>query len=296
MVRGESTQMSGRAILAASVLATASAVVYAQNIAPRHSVFEVPLGGSIEQVEQMGATRGYTSQARSTACQESELCKSEANLENLPGTNFLNHAWGWRIFPDRRESFRFVFTAPPNESRVWSAGSDLEFGTWMQPSAAAPLLRDVLQELNGRYGRPGAAFGDGGAQLRPGAQPAEYWWVWDSNRNPVTWGPGNPATSAIRRTCYTALLQTASYPGRSLTGSGNATVTNPKPFLLARQGNCAVAVRVEIGQTRGLVHRISIRMVDFKTGHDALYATTRHISRMRSDANQRRSQSNRPDF
>ena len=105
-----------------------------------------------------------------------------------------------------------------------------------------------------------------------------------------------PWTDVSRRTCYPAFGQTAVYPGWGAGGSGNMAATDPRPFQLARQGNCARAVRVNIGHVRGLAYNISIRMVDFKAGHDANYATTRHISALRAGANAERSARNKPDF
>lgn len=280
----------------AMLLLATSVVAAAQNTPPTYAIFDVPLKGLLADIDRMAAQRGYRQQARPTHCEDRELCKNISNLENISGTDFVNQVWGWRSFPDRQESFRFVFTAPPNEGRIWSAGMDQEFGTWSQPSSAAPLLRDVVQELIGRYGPPAATFGDGGRQLQPGEQPWQYWWIWDARGSPVSWGPQRRGAWNVRSPCYTALAQTATYPGRALSGSGNASVTSPAPFRLAREGNCAVAVRAEIGQTRRLVHKLSIRMVDFQAGHDALFATTRHISTLRGSANRDRSERNRPDF
>jgi hypothetical protein len=277
-------------------LLASSTVALAQDSPRTYAVFDVPLKGSLANIDRMTAQRGYRQQARATICQEREVCKNISNLENIPGTDFLNQVWGWRAFPDRKESYRFVFTAPPKEGRIWSAGLDQEFGKWTQPSPAAPLLRDVVQELTARYGQPAATFGDGGRQLRSGEQPWQYWWIWDARGNPVPWGPQVRDAWHQRSPCYAALAKAATYPGTGLSGSGNASVTDPAPFRLARQGNCAVAVRVELGQTRGLVHKLSIRMVDFQGGHDALFSTTRHISALRSSANRDRSERNRPDF
>ncbi len=283
--------------LAAILVLLGSDAGITQETPPPFAVFEVPLGGTMADIDRMAAKRGYRPLSRPGYCPGQELCRNVSNLENLPKTDFINQIWGWRETADRKESFRFVFTAGPNEHRIWSAGSDQEFGKWFGPSAAAPLARDVLAALFDRYGRPAITYGPGGAILEGRSeQPVEYWWLWDAKGNPASWGPLKRGNTHLRSPCYGALLQAATTPGSGITGTGNASVTSPNTFRAAREGNCAVALRAEVYQAKGLVHKLSIRMVDFQRGHDANYATTRHISALRVGANAERSERNRPDF
>jgi len=280
-----------KAALLAGLLAVPIGAL-AQDARPPLAVFGAPLGGTIAQVEQMALSRGYRRQASAAYCRDGEICVRHANIEELPGTDFVNDIWGGRKLPDRTEGFNFRFVAPPNEARAWSIGSDQEFGDWYHPSSAAPLLTDVLAELQARFGMPAAQFGGGGAKLAAGGgqdQSRQLWWLWDDQGRPLHW------SDQMRATCYEALGSTAVSPGYMFGGITNAVV-NPKPFLLARQGNCAVAARAIYGQTRGLVYSLSIRIVDFRAGHDALFRTNQLLQDKRGQANQQRSTRNRPDF
>lgn len=84
--------------------------------------------------------------------------------------------------------------------------------------------------------------------------------------------------------------------GLTLRRNSNTAPVDPQPFLRARQGNCAYAVRADIGHTRGMVYSLSVRAVDFKASHDAQYRTPPVPARNRGEADSARSRRNRPDF
>lgn len=266
--------------------ALAAPVTLAQVPREPPAIFDVPLGGTEEQATAMARARGVLLQASPAYCLPNEYCLHRANIEALPGTEFLSNMWGGRRLADRTEHFAFAFTAPPNDHRIWSAGSDQTFGGTYRPSAAAPLLNDVLAELRRRFGEPVMLFDGGGGRLPQGQLPGVIWWLWDSGGRPVP----------FNRDCAIALEWGKVGPGGSAAQSRNDAATDPRTFVSARRGNCALAIKATIGQERGLVNSLSVRMVDFQAGHDALFHTTRFVQERRAEANQTRSRQNRPDF
>lgn len=258
---------------------------------PQLAVFGVPVGASMAEVKAMGKARGYRMEARPGYCSDAELCTRLVNIENLPGTEFISSIRGHRKFADREESFRFAFTARPGDMRVWSAGSDQRFGDRYRPSAAAPLLNDVLAELRQRFGEP-AVLLDGGGQLMSGSRRPlhKIYWLWDDKGRPVRW------TKAMWNTCVHAIGMAAVPPGSGHSSQDNPVGTDPRPFLLARQGGCAAAVSVELGHQKGLVHGLQVRVVDFRAGHDAQYHTNQLLKKLRAESSAVRSRQNRPDF
>lgn len=257
---------------------------------PELAVFGVPLGGTAANIDAMAVQRGIIGPALESDCRTGRICRHRVNIENLPGTEFVTTMWGNRRLADRMESFSFAFTAPPNDPRIWSAGSDQTFGDRYNPSAAAPLLNDVLAELRQRFGEPARMFAAGGAEVSRALPVGDIYWVWDAQGRRVPW------TKVSRDTCYHAISQAMVQSGNTVRADWNAAPVNPRPFLLARQGNCARVVRAEIGHARGLVHSLSVRMADFQAGHDAQFRTNQLLREKANDANRARSDRNRPDF
>lgn len=297
-VRAACLAMSGVALALAASPAAAQ-----RNPATEPSplaIFGVPLGGTLADVEAMAQSRGYRPHARPQYCNSGEYCLWRANVENFPGTEFLADLQGFVKDDQRVESFRFYFTAPPNEPRIWSAGLDQRFGDWFRPSAAAPLARDTLAAIRSRFGA--SSYEEGTlADTSNRGSGMEMIWFWDSAgrliRPPAMARHVWPRAAAEAwNNCQTAMAQAKVTPGDGLGGIHNIVATNPKPLVLARSGNCARGVRVEIGQTRGHMHRLHIRMIDFKAGHDALFHTTKLVNERRAASNQARSATNRPDF
>ncbi|MGR4889996.1 hypothetical protein ACIPPQ_03120 [Sphingopyxis sp. LARHCG72] len=262
--------------------------VSAQNSAgPSLAVFGVPLGGTAADVERMVGQRGFG--GFTDHCQAARICRYRVNIENLQGTEFFSTSWGFRRLADRTEAFSFAFTAPPNEHRIWSAGSDQSFGDWFNVSASAPILPDVLAELRKRFGEPVRTQGLEARRANAGNH-GQLWWLWDAEGRPVRW------TRETHQTCYLAMGKASVETGLTLHVNSNAAPVDPQPFLRARQGNCAYAVRADIGHTRGLVYSLSIRAVDFKAGHDAQYRTNQLLREKRGEGDSARSNRNRPDF
>ena len=257
---------------------------------PSLTVFGVPLGATAVDVERMAAQRGITGPTLAGDCRTGRICSYRVNIENLPGTEFVSTMWGNRRLPDRMESFSFAFTAPPNAPRIWSAGSDQTFGDRYTPSPAAPLLNDVLAELRQRFGEPARMFAAGGGEISRNLPVGQIYWIWDAQGRPVPW------TKVSRQTCYLAISQAMVETGNTVRASWNAAPVNPRPFVLARQGNCARVVRAEIGHARGLVYSLSVRMADFQAGHDAQFRTNQLLREKGGEADTARSARNRPDF
>lgn len=274
---------------AATVLALSLAAAAPQE-ASRFSIFDVPLGASATDIDAMAAVRGYQGRTPAGRCLQSYVCWHRITIEGLPGTEFMTTMWGERRLPERRESFSFAFAAPPNAHMVWASGSDQYFGAPQQPGPDAPLLSDVMNELNQRYGPPSQVYGAGGARLPQGSPPRMLWWVWDASGRPVRW------TDDMRETCYRAMSQSAVIHGGAAIADRNAAATDAGPLILARQGNCAKVVRVEIDHIRGLVQSLSVRMADFQAGHDAFVHTLRLVEAQRAVTNRNRSERNRPTF
>ena len=261
----------------------------------------IPIGADLASAESMLAARGYSRQTRPNYCDNGRFCEAPITIENLPGTRFVSALHGWRDQPGKEESFNFHMTAPPNEARVWAAGLEQRFGDWFQPSAAAPLASDILTEIRTRYGPSTYESGNLTDPSNRGSSLSMVW-VWDSNgglyRYPdvsrLRWPK---ALLETRDNCQVAFAKAAVPPGKGTGGgTGNAAAINPEPFLLARKGNCALMMEAELSQTRGKLHRLYIRIVDFRAGHDALFHTTRLVSEERGKADAQRSRSNRPDF
>lgn len=265
-------------------------VALAQAVRESPAIFNVPLGGTADQVYAMAEARGVRQQASPAYCLPDEYCLHHANIEALAGTEFLSNLWGGRRLADRTEHFSFAFTAPPNEHRIWSAGSDQTFGSSVNPSTAAPLLTDVFAQLRQRFGEPVMMLDGSGGKLRPGQLPGQLWWLWDAQGRPIAW------TKHVYDTCTVAWGWAKVGPGASAFNSRNDAATDPRTFALARQGNCAIAIRAAIGHERGLVYSLSVRAVDFQAGHDALFHTSRFVQEKREEANKARSDRNRPDF
>lgn len=261
----------------------------------------VPMGADLAATEVILGARGYARQGRPDYCDNGRFCEWPITIENLPGTRFVSAVHGWREQPDREENFNFHMTAPPNETRVWAAGLEQRFGKWFAPSPAAPLASDVLAEIRARYGPSTYESGD---LVNPSSNGStlSMRWVWDSNgglyRYPdVARKQWPKALLASRDNCVTAFAKAAVPPGNGSGGGGsNAAAVRPEPFLLARQGNCALMMEAELSQTRGKLYRLYIRVVDFKAGHDALFHTTRLVTAERARADAQRSRENRPDF
>lgn len=248
----------------------------------------------------MARSRGYRAQARPQYCTSGEYCTLRANVENFPGTEFLAQLNGVVRDEKREESFNFYFTGPPNASRVWSAGLDQTFGDWFRPSAAAPLVGDALAAVRARFGP--TSYEEGTiADMSNQGSGLEMVWYWDAQGRLIK-PPAMPrnrwprAAAEAWNNCSNALHKAKVTPGFGYSGVQNMVATDPTPFLLARRGNCARAARVEIGQTRGQMHKLYIRVVDFQAGHDALFHTTKLIAEQRAAANRTRSATNRPDF
>ena len=105
-----------------------------------------------------------------------------------------------------------------------------------------------------------------------------------------------PWTKVSRQTCYLAISQAMVETDNTVRASWNAAPVNPRPFLLARQGNCARIVRAEIGHAHGLIYSLSVRMADFQAGHDAQFRTNQLLRDKRGEADSARSTRNRSDF
>jgi hypothetical protein len=101
-----------------------------------------------------------------------------------------------------------------------------------------------------------------------------------------------PHTYGASRVPARSMVET----GNTVCANWNAAPVNPRPFLLARQGNCARVVRAEIGHARGLVYSLSVRMADFQVGHDAQFRTNQFLREKNGEADRPRSSRNRPDF
>lgn len=270
--------------------ALASPVVAQSTAGPSLAVFGVPIGATAADIERMAAQRGIAGPTLDGDCRTGRICSYRVIIENLPDTEFVSTMWGNRRLADRMESFSFAFTAPPNAPRIWSAGSDQTFGDRYTPSPAAPLLNDVLAELRQRFGEPARMFAAGGGEISRNLPVGQIYWVWDAQGRSVPW------TKMSRQTCYLAISQAMVETGNTVRASWNAAPVNPRPFLLARQGNCARVVRAEIGHARGLVYSLSMRMADFQAGHDAQFRTNQLLREKPGEADSVRSTRNRPDF
>lgn len=264
------------------------------------AIFGVPLGATVADVEAMARSRGYHAQARPQYCTSGEYCTLRANVENFPGTEFLAQLNGIIRDATREESFNFYFTGPPNASRVWAAGLDQKFGDWFRPSTAAPLVGDALATVRSRFGP--ASWEEGTiTDMSNRGSGLEMVWYWDAQGRLIK-PPALPrnrwprAAAEAWNNCNVAFSKAKVTPGYGYSSVQNMVATNPEPFLLARSGNCAHAARVEIGQTRGQMHTLYIRVIDFQAGHDALFHTTKLVAEKRADANRARSEANRPDF
>lgn len=261
----------------------------------------IPIGADLASAQSILVARGYSRQTRPNYCDDGRYCESIITIENLPGTRFVSALHGRREQPEREENFNFYMTAPPNETRVWAAGLEQRFGKWFAPSAAAPLASDALAEVRSRYGPSTYESGNLTDPSSNGSSLALVW-VWDSNgklyRYPdVSRMHWPKALLETRDNCSEAFARSAVAPGGgSGHGTNNAAAIDPEPFLLARKGNCALMMEAELSQTRGKLHRLHIRIVDFRAGHDALFHTTRLVSAERGKADAQRSRTNRPDF
>lgn len=279
------------AVMGVAALIAQATPAIAKKLDSPPEIFGVPLGADIAAVEAMAGTRGVVDYSRPNYCDEGTLCLERFNIENLPETDFLSALKSHRKTPEKRESFSYAFTGPANVPQVWSAGSDQEFGTSSQPSSAAPLLSDVVAELRNRFGAPAIELAHGGSLPSRNLPMGEMWWVWDSSGNPVAW------SDQVRRTCYSAMLKANVAGGKYITYENNPVATDPQPFLLARQGNCATMVRAVINyDRRGLVYNLSVKAVDFKRGHDAQFYTNAFVAQQRAAQNSQRSARNKPDF
>ncbi len=280
-----------KATMVAILLAGACALQAQQKSGPSLAVFGVPMGATAAEVEEAVANRGYRKVARPGYCSDGELCPRRVNIENLPGTEFLYSLRGYKETAGRKESLKFAFVGPGNDSRTWSGGSDQTFGDSFHPSGDAPLLNDVLAEMRQRFGQPSVMLDGGGRALETSRRPVHrIFWLWDADGRPLAW------TRAMSNTCAVAIHKASVGPGWGTTAGDNPVATDPAPFLLARQGNCAGAVRVELGHKDGVVYSLSVRVVDFRAGHDAQYRTTQLLTRLNAEADRQRSQQNRPDF
>ncbi len=279
------------ALTATALLVTSSLPVLAQGVtAPRLAIFGVPLGASDAEIDQMARTRAFTGPMLSNVCRDGQVCSWKVNIENIPGTEFISTKWGHRTLPDRMEAFSFAFTAPPNEHRIWSAGSDQTFGDQYNVSAAAPMLSDVLAELRQRFGEPVRVngLGRGGAEL---GWDAKLWWLWDANGHALrSW------TTQTTNTCHAAIGMASVEPGTGALANRNVAPVEPRAFLLARQGNCARAVEVGIAHRQGHVYKLKVRVIDFQAGHDSQFYTNRFLNEQRRALDAQRSSRNRPDF
>lgn len=264
------------------------------------AILGVPVGATVADVEAMARSRGYRAQARPQYCTSGEYCTLRANVENFPGTEFLAQLNGVVRDATREESFNFYFTGPPNASRVWSAGLDQKFGDWFRPSAAAPLVGDALAAVRARFGP--TSYEEGTiTDMSTRGSGVEMVWFWDAQGRLIKppslpryrWP--RPAAEAWNN-CNVALAKAKVTPGFGYSSVQNMVATDPTPFQLARSGKCARAARVEIGQTRGQMHTLYIRVIDFQAGYDALFHTTKLVAEKRAAANRTRSETNRPDF
>lgn len=252
------------------------------------AVFGVPLGATVADVQQMARSRGISGPIDERCNNLANLCGWRVNIENLPGTEFHSTISGQIRQGEREEAFAYAFMAPPNDHRIWSAGSESRYGKWFAPGSNAPLFTDVVAELTRRFGEPAAVFSSGGGPVSRALPPGDLYWAWDAAGVPVRW------TQLQRQTCYHAVGKSAVIPKAA--SNRNPVATDPEPFLLARRGNCAVMVRAQIGHEKGLVHYLQVHVLDFKTGHDALFRTTQLVRQQRAKANSERSITNRPDF
>lgn len=267
---------------------------------PSLNILGVPIGATVAEVEAMARSRGLRPQSRAQYCTSGEFCTLRANVENFAGTEFLAELNGYVRDADRQESFLFYFTGAPNETRVWSAGLDQRFGDWSRPSKAAPMANDALAAIRARFGPTTHEEGTIANMSNQGSGMTMMWY-WDSNgrliRPPALARHLWPRSAVDQwNNCSSAYAKAKTAPGHGYSSVHNLVATDPTPFVLARNGKCARAARVEFGQTRGHMHKLHIRVVDFQAGHDALFHTTRLVSERRGTANATRSATNKPDF
>lgn len=265
------------------------------------AIWNIPMGATLEQTIAGVRVKGYAPQLRPKYCDEGKYCEQRITIENLPGTDYPSEMYGWRQQAGKKESFRFYFTAPPNEARTWSAGIDQKYGDWYAPSDAAPLAQDVLAEVRSRFGPASFEKGDLRDTSNRGSS-LEMWWMLDDKGNGFRYPDQSVSASRwpqnIRdswASCSVAFSKAQVPDGAFFAGYRPPTLSS-EPFLLARKGNCATIIQATLGQTRGKLYSLSIRIIDFKAGHDALVYTIKLVQQKRAASDDARSRNNRPDF
>lgn len=223
MVAGSDLRTSKLTLLASAMIGMLALPALAQSTSvPQLAIFGVPLGASDAEIDRMAQQRGFTGPMLGNVCRDGQVCSWKVNIENIPGTEFISTKWGHRTLPDRTEAFSFAFTAPPNEHRIWSAGSDQTFGDQHNVSAAAPNLSDVLAELRQRFGEPVRVDGLGRGRAEVGWD-TKLWWLWDANGRALrSW------TTQTTNTCHAAIGMASVDPGNSALANRNVAPVEPR--------------------------------------------------------------------